>query len=46
MKNKMKQATTALTMKKMADKMATVACASASIWGMHQIKEPKAKRKA
>ncbi len=46
MKNNAKKATTAIIIKKIVGKMATVACASASIWGMHQIKEPKANKNA
>lgn len=40
MKNQ-KSAKVAMTIKKVADKMARVSCGSASAWGLHQPKEPK-----
>lgn len=36
----------AVAIKKIANKMAVAAYGSASWWGMHQIKEPKERKKA
>ncbi len=36
----------ATVIKKVADKMAAVSCGAASVWGLHQIKEPKSCKKA
>lgn len=36
----------ATVIKKIASKMATVSCGAASVWGLHQIKEPKSCKKA
>lgn len=46
MKKRLNKVTTAVVIKKIAGKMAMVACGSASFWGMHQIKEPKVYKKA
>lgn len=46
MKNESKKSTTAVLIKKVAGKMAAIACGAASFWGMHQIKEPKSINKA
>ncbi len=36
----------ATVIKKVANKMATVSYGSASVWGLHQIKEPKPCKKS
>ena len=46
MKKKINKVNTAVVIKKIAGKMALVACGSASFRGMHQIKEPKVYKKA
>lgn len=46
MKKKTNKAISATIIKKVAGKMASVTFGAASIWGLHQIKEPKAHKKA
>ncbi len=40
------KAIVATVIKQVASKMAKVSCGAASVWGLHQIKEPKPCKKA